>query len=365
MEKIKIEVEKIVKICINSKWKRSNRGTCMNSLNKFNCASLDILEELYSIYRKMGKLSREKFQVNRADIKANYERIKEVMDDFNNFLKRHADLFDKSGRVTEFEFYRVQNIIRYCLKVDDHHPSGKGLIELDEFLESLETQICVAQNQHKVTTHEQIGAEMAELSKIISDKAADANKKINRTDLKYKDVQVADINSLIVYANLNTIGCKLYFHDVRAESKKYANTENGGVLDLPVQHCHTCNKIFMGEETYKIFAEQFKALPKKRAIKDFEDFDDDFIEENFEKESLLHKYGYNVRKDGPSVLKRREILMSVIKNRIMTYANVISLLESNIKMNINRANMKDAVIQWRSDIEFLGKRVLDGTLIDK
>ena len=71
-------------------------------------------------------------------------------------------------------------------------------------------------------------------------------------------------------------------------------------------------------------------------------------------ESLLHSYGYNVNSiENIPRFKRQEVLSYVIDHGILTKDKVVSFLEMLIKRNQYRLNYDAAVNKWRDDLQFV------------
>lgn len=76
---------------------------------------------------------------------------------------------------------------------------------------------------------------------------------------------------------------------------------------------------------------------------------------NFNPESVIHQYGYNVnQQDDLSSRTRQEILTMVVRANIWTKQKVISFLEGRIRLaNNNRKHMASAISRWEEDISFV------------
>lgn len=333
----------------------------MGAFNRLNCAALDILEDAAEIYRAIDKMYRENLPLNNENVDKSVkdkvkEKICEVMDDINAFLRQNAGLFSKSGTPVQFEFERVKNIIGNCFT--DNHSSLRKMATLEKFLSMIEVNVYILQNMPRILAHDRCYGRYGVLQTVIERTTGPAKAALERNDLRYEDVAVADIHELIIYGNLSTIGCRLHGHKITHDRKQYPNFENGHILDLPVHHCLTCGKIFMGSETYKVFSDIYvMSLPERKDIVQQEDETDDNIFDVFEPESPLHKRGYNVRSNGPSDRQRHAILVDVLERGEMEYVQIDALLDSNIKLRKNMRNAASAVKKWRDDLKFLGEYI--------
>ena len=121
-----------------------------------------------------------------------------------------------------------------------------------------------------------------------------------------------------------------------------------------VFYCKQCEKYYINRLSYELFAKRYgmPAINKIWYSNSSIETKADFHEWN--SESLLHSYGYNVNSiDDIPRFKRQEVLSYVIDHGIMTKDKVVSFLEMLIKRNQYRLNFDAAVNKWRDDLQFV------------
>ncbi len=323
----------------------------MSGFNKENCAMLDILEDAFCIYKKIEKLFKQNLKWN-TDDEGVRDAISEIMTDFNTFLRNNAALFSETGEAVKFGCKRVQNIVGNCFT--DNHQALHRMRDFEKFLPMIEVNVYIVQNLKQVQNLERLDGVFDKLDSRVLTLAQDAKSAILRNDPSDADVKVANINELIIYANLNAIGCRLHAHEIVAERRRYPNIANGYV-NLPVHHCLTCDKVFIGEQTYNVYQTVF-FLPEKKALPDLSDTGDDLFSDGLEEQSFLSEYGYTVRKGVLTEQQRHTILINVLSDGY-SYFEVCRTIETAINLHMNNANCADAVKKWRSDLKFIGDYV--------
>lgn len=125
------------------------------------------------------------------------------------------------------------------------------------------------------------------------------------------------------------------------------------ILDYKCYYCKDCDIYFDFNNAFEI---QIEKIGLKRS-----DILVNYIDEskksnnynNFQKESLLHFLGYHVGKNGLYKLTRQELLTNIINRKIMTVSEIMEILNQNINMFERRAEMKDAIKDWKEDIYFV------------
>ena len=159
---------------------------------------------------------------------------------------------------------------------------------------------------------------------------------------------------LYLYDALKNTSCKKSNHTVVAK-KYYAKHTNGKQsVILPAHYCKDCNKYLFGSQSLSFFKE----------------FCGDFIIQThylfqnhdgfhcFTGESKLHELGYNVVAGKLSVYERQNKLISILESKQLTFFEIVSTIEQNIRIFGNNPNMKYAVSKWREDLQFINEYVL-------
>lgn len=124
-------------------------------------------------------------------------------------------------------------------------------------------------------------------------------------------------------------------------------------ISFPAAYCDTCKKYYVLESEYrklklrgriicKIVEHTYWNDPKNR---------NGF---NLNKESLLHIMGYNVNaQEDLSQMQRQKILEIIIKEGILTKAEVCSHLDYLINRSIGRVYLMEASNKWKADRDYI------------
>lgn len=123
-------------------------------------------------------------------------------------------------------------------------------------------------------------------------------------------------------------------------------------VETPAAYCKTCGAYYLLESCYsRIIA---KGIPVCRVITE-----DVFTEiksgiKPLNEESTLHALGYNVNTDTALTKEqRRAILTTVLDNKLLTQAEILSHLDFLISFSRGNENMTDAREKWEKDRLFL------------
>ena len=83
---------------------------------------------------------------------------------------------------------------------------------------------------------------------------------------------------------------------------------------------------------------------------------------NFNQESLLHSFGYNVgTTEDLSDIQRRRILKFIIENGIMDKHKIICFIDHLIDMRRAIPNQMNAIKRWQSDSDYLKNNDINAT----
>ena len=128
---------------------------------------------------------------------------------------------------------------------------------------------------------------------------------------------------------------------------------SGGVrrVEVPAAYCYVCDKYYILDEDYEMLKKKGVVLchidEKEELVKDYGYDDCDF---ELNKESLLHKIGYNVSAtDNLLCSKRWYILESAVDFEILTREEICSHLDYLIHRSKGRLHYEDAISKWECD----------------
>lgn len=160
----------------------------------------------------------------------------------------------------------------------------------------------------------------------------------------------------------------LYLFDVLSSTLCYRNNHpvvparfvadlaNGtGQLILPVHYCNYCGKYFIGTKTLAQFEKDYgKVIVDRRKMSD----DDDGFS-SFRAESKLHQLGYNVIDGNMSEEDRRKLLVYLLDHKRITYLEICSTIEQNIRLFQFSYRHQLAVTKWKSDLKYIGDYIIN------
>lgn len=236
----------------------------------------------------------------------------------------------------------------YSIHFDTKHPNQPDkayYCQFKTFVPYVEYYCAVALMRQRLEIHDAIN---------VDDAIQVINKRISnlvsfRRRIDYGD-SVIDLNSsksLTVYKSLNNISCKLYNHSV-VPSVVYVSYINAGPFRLTVHKCETCGKLFIGEQTLKLFTENY-GDPLFHIEYD-SSYDHPLGFDGFNVESKLHSLGYNVVRGGMDSKQRFLLLSKLIKEGAISYFEVCRSIENNIDLFENNPRFTMAVAKWKEDL---------------
>ena len=159
---------------------------------------------------------------------------------------------------------------------------------------------------------------------------------------------------LYLYDSLKNTACKKNNHTVIAK-KYYAKHINGKQsVVLPAHYCKDCKKYMFGSQSLSFFKEYCGDFIVQTHYL-FSPQDGFFA---FTGESQLHKLGYNVVAGKLSAYERQNKLISILESKQLTFFEIVSTIEQDIRIFRNNPNMKNAVSKWRDDLQFINEYVL-------
>lgn len=159
------------------------------------------------------------------------------------------------------------------------------------------------------------------------------------------------------FVRTSLLKCERLKHQLEEEKAEINVLRYDGKLQnlvIPAHYCKDCNVHYI----YNFEYEELKSFGIPLcSIFEYEKFvktlDIDF---DFNQESIIHSYGYNVNSiDELSEEQRRGILKFVIENGIMRKHEVIALINHFINLRKNTLKHQYAIEKWKSDLRFLNQ----------
>lgn len=177
-----------------------------------------------------------------------------------------------------------------------------------------------------------------------SNNKSNPNPKVLYKNIDFKDCIVKNTLGSCIHKNHNISPAKLSVHIINNMGYKMNKTYLGN-------YCKTCDKCFITNSTFQSIKQSGSVLCK--IIDETKQNQSEGVYANWNTESELASYGYNVRHNDLSVLQRREILKLLIDNQVLNKDDIIKHLEMLISFRRNQTTMKEAIEKWESDIEWI------------
>lgn len=158
--------------------------------------------------------------------------------------------------------------------------------------------------------------------------------------------------ALYVFDRLSSIKCSRENHPV-VSTKFIVELVDGGKIVLPAHYCYYCNKYFIGRITLSLFEKSYGKLMIEKIpyIDDLSNF------EGFQMESKLHSLGYNVVEGKMSVTERQNLLINLLEKNKISYLEMCSTIEQNIRLFKNSYRHRYAVEKWKMDLKLIGEYI--------
>lgn len=156
--------------------------------------------------------------------------------------------------------------------------------------------------------------------------------------------------SLVVFRNLSNICCRAEKHTIVPMLQRVEFLDKDGAIMIPVHCCLTCGKVFVGYETIKVLEQGWGRFRIKIDTQHSYCEKGQFPE--LYKESKLHRKGYNVIAGKLTGKERQDLLVRFLEDGELTYTDICTTIENNIRMFSNSDCHRQAVEKWKVDLSF-------------
>lgn len=335
------------------------------ALSPLNAAMLGIMDELYDLYCTICCIyehQRDKFKeenMNRPLWGKYWDElcIKEVRSAFLPVLQTQILHFTNSVEQVNAPAYAFQafSFVRTgtrVLEVEENGNVAIGLISFSDFLFEYQR---VISNLHfrwrnNLDNNVSYGSAWQEVNNTIE---ANAKGKLEeRLSIQETDEEITGY-ILYVFDHLSGTRCHKENHKIIPTKFIACFASGNGKIALPAHYCEKCKKYFIGKKTLALFESSFgKLLVEKRNM--------DAEESNFDKfklESKLHQLGYNVIDGKMNHLEREKLLIYLVEHELISYFDLCSTLENNIRFFQGSGRHQLAVAKWKSDLKAIGEYI--------
>lgn len=155
-----------------------------------------------------------------------------------------------------------------------------------------------------------------------------------------------------VYKKLSNLRCNRYKHKIIPKIAIVKRLLDELKVELPINYCKDCDEYFVDKYSLDQVQMKYGALLAKICkctIKQCADIEFS----NFNIESELHSYGYDVSVNGLSLLERKKLFTYLLENKIMDKFSIRRDIGTSLDLFSHRDNYKNACERWRSDLNFV------------
>lgn len=139
-------------------------------------------------------------------------------------------------------------------------------------------------------------------------------------------------------------------HTIHSRTAKVL-TASGQLVDVNVMFCAGCGHYYMSYESFKQYKKIYGRLLFECELSgELQNGQASFI--NFAPDSLLSRWGYNVKKD-TSKEQRQAILQFLLETNRISKFDAIEMIKGFILLKEKQPQYRDACERWREDILFI------------
>lgn len=234
-------------------------------------------------------------------------------------LAKEMNLIDVENFRLNFEMFLAKNILRQRKKSDNKLSKVEAKINRRKKMEKRKENKIIETTENNDVKNNNI----------------DANK------FTYLDT---------VYVYKVNTNCHISKHSLKSATAVLLS-DNDIPIELNVEHCSKCNKLYMSYTVYENYKKKYGILigdlKMDGAVKST--YNDFVLSES----SPLKLCGYSVsQKDDLSSFSRQNIISKIIDLGILSKGDVIHYLEYFIKMNGHKKNNEFARVKWEEDLKF-------------
>lgn len=325
-------------------------------------AELGLLDDFYDFYTTIQAYYENKYRLAKENNTGKYpyfdtaylelykyvdlDHVKQLSDPF---FKKYSFLFVDQPYIINPKMDRYLNLSTFSM---EQIPKGFKVVRigLKRFLEKLQwiiLQTVIKDPRLKLHIYG-----LDEADKRLNFHIYNEIEKLRLAQQKEKpSIKLFDLPVYVFDSLINT-RCKQNNHPVVPKRVIVRKLSDLGEIVIPVHYCETCNRYMIGRATLTQYDKAYQKILVRR-IK----LDDTGPYGEFDLESKLHLYGYNAIDGELTDDERHELLSKLLSMRLMTYFEICSTIEQNIRMFQGRPNFALALKKWSDDLLYLGEYI--------
>ena len=345
-----------------------------NILTAEGLAVLGILDETLDLYNDLCNTVLEAYATAQRDAHPHAVIWPDRFDKLcktpiNHWIKKHLSIFTEDFH----HLYSNNRIFHGFSMLDTRRTDILQLewrpISFSKFMDSLGELIVRAISYRTYSgniyaRYDHIrGRVRAHVSKKIAEKRAQSSVPAN--DAEIIKAVVENAVDVWVYRNTRTILCVSGNHEIAPRTVRVLNLASDCVVNLPVRYCATCKRYFISDQTLSAYESEFGKL----LIRTSRETADKAMSANFQAESELHRWGYNVIDGQTTAAERQKLIRILIQYGLMDQEAICRDLENALGIFEKNPKMQLAVQKWKRDLVFcrnlsVNESIVTGRLLE-
>lgn len=314
------------------------------ALTPANLAKLGVFDEFYDLYLEIYEIS----EITRAkqNFKFFRENDKEICNILNEFMRGFSYIFSDFRKWLHPNKFSMQ-FIRFVYFEGPYFNLVYKIISFQEFLIQLEESIAML-IWYKISC-EKPKYSQENAYKMVNDHIL---AQVNEVKEIYDPKQnCAERYEVLVFKRISSISCVRQEHQIVTERYEVKLLYKTGTILLPVHRCLECGKIFIGEQSLRLYE---KFYGQTILIRNYEEYKG-YKWYEYARESKLHRTGYNADNRTWSEEERQHLLVALLEKEVLTFLEIKCDLENSIRQFENNDRFRLAVSKWKKDLFFINE----------
>lgn len=331
-------------------------------LTKEKAIYVGLYDALYELYCNIGDLFEEAYNTYQQGKTNSYARLSKIEDTVlrpyfrekaNALLEKYTYLFTdeykaihpNSASIKTFSFIDAKDL--RAIYLNTYSVAFPKIISFSQFLVEFEFFIITILYQRKLHQYPKFSLERVEkeTQEHFNNIVEASLEKAENNSFQNQII----LNDVLIFKKLSSISCNRKNHIIEPKTIIAAIVDSNDTILLPVHYCKNCNKIFIGNETLKVYEKKYGKL----FLSVRKDYSDDEAHSYYTGESKLHKAGYNVIAGKLSEKERENYLIKLYETKIFTEFEIVRDIENAIQIFDGRICYAEAVKKWKTDLLFI------------